>query len=97
MLSTLTHLMLHISHFMCVARQQEGVQQFLASSNTGQRDTSQHMLSVSGEKGRKGGNSIVKGERIGRNRGRNFGFLEQNGVDILISALALSISREVIY
>ena len=50
-----------------------------------------------GREGRKGENSIVKGERIGRNRGRNFGFLEQNGVDILISALALSISREVIY
>ena len=89
--STITHLMLRISHFKCVARQQEGVQQFLASSNTRQRGTDQHMLSVSGEGGKKGGNSIVKREWIGRNRGRNFGFLEQSGVDILISALAVSV------
>ena len=72
--STITHLMLHSSHFMCVARQQEGVQQFLASSNTRQRDTGQHMLSVGLEEGRKGREYDI--ERIGRDRSRNFGFHE---------------------
>ena len=75
--------------FLCVARQQEGVQQFLASSNTRQRGTGQHMVSVGREEGRKGREYDIY--RIGRNRSHNFGFHERSGVDILISTLAVSL------